>query len=80
MRDSDVVGGPAGSGTHVGIHSGRMPPEHVGYAEHVHENLAARHPSGKAKFLEDPINEAWPKLDGAIAEEIEIEAQRNLPG
>jgi hypothetical protein len=72
-------GGPAGSGTHVGIHSGRKPPEQVGYAEHVHENLAANHPSGKAKFLEDPINEAWPKLDGDIAGEIDIEVQKTFP-
>lgn len=68
-----VVGGYGGPA------QGKNAGKEVGYAAEVHENLAAHHKVGKAKFLEDPINEAWPKLDAVIAEEIEIEAENALP-
>jgi hypothetical protein len=41
------------------------------YAEYVHENLRARHaPPTKAKYLEDPIRRAAPKLPALIAAEL----------
>ena len=38
------------------------------YAIYVHERLDLRHKVGKAKFLEDPMKEALPKLPGSISE------------
>lgn len=37
------------------------------YAVEVHENLAAIHPNGKAKFLEDPCREAEGKFASELA-------------
>ena len=43
----------------------------VDYAVEVHENLYANHPrGGKAKFLEDPINRAAPKMLEKLKEDI----------
>jgi hypothetical protein len=39
---------------------------HTNYALYVHEDLQAHHPTGKAKFLEDPVNAAVPGLAGRI--------------
>jgi hypothetical protein len=45
------------------------------YAVYVHENMEAIHPTGKAKFLEDPVNRALPsipeKIGAAITAAIE---------
>jgi len=38
------------------------------YAIYVHERLDLRHKVGKAKFLEDPMKEALPKLPSSISE------------
>ena len=40
------------------------------YAEDVHENMRARHKTGKAKFLEDPVNAAAPGMADRIARRI----------
>ena len=44
---------------------------HVGYTQnyaiYVHENLNAKHPVGKAKFLEDPFKELSPKAGRIVA-------------
>jgi hypothetical protein len=53
-------GGPAGSGGGT----------HVGYAVPVHENLQARHTVGKAKYLEDPVNDAISGMDRRLAARI----------
>ncbi len=36
------------------------------YAVYVHEDLEAAHPTGKAKFLEDPVNRNLPYLPERI--------------
>lgn len=36
------------------------------YAAAVHERIGARHKIGKAKYLEDPVNEAAPGLAGRL--------------
>jgi hypothetical protein len=36
------------------------------YAAAVHEDLEAQHPTGQAKFLEQPVNEAIPELPERI--------------
>lgn len=40
------------------------------YAVYVHENLQATHAKGKAKFLEDPVNENMGNLERRIARAI----------
>lgn len=40
------------------------------YAIYVHENLSANHPKGKAKFLEDPVNENMGNIEKRIVEAI----------
>lgn len=40
------------------------------YAVYVHENLSAIHPTGKAKFLEDPVNRNLPILPETIGSAI----------
>jgi hypothetical protein len=56
-------GGPAGAGNQ----GGDTNPEDVGYAEIVHEDLAANHVVGQAKFLEEPL----------LAMQSEIQARLN---
>jgi len=41
------------------------------YAIYVHENLQANHPKGKAKYLEDPVNENMNNLERRIAKAIQ---------
>ena len=48
----------------------------VGYAVYVHENLMARHPVGKAKFLEDPMNRARQGMEDRLAADLRKEFQR----
>ena len=43
------------------------------YAIYVHERLDLRHKVGKAKFLEDPVKEALPKLPSSISERMKGE-------
>jgi hypothetical protein len=40
------------------------------YAAVVHENLAARHPHGQAKYLEQPLNESVEGMAERLAREI----------
>lgn len=42
------------------------------YAVFVHEDLTARHPVGKAKFLEDPIRREVPRLARDLADFIKV--------
>lgn len=37
---------------------------------YVHENLQARHPTGQAKFLEQPLNEARRGMDARLAADV----------
>ena len=64
-------GGPAGSGNHGGESNG----EACGYAEYVHENLAARHTTGQAKFLESPLMEATGQLSDQIQQEVDSDVK-----
>jgi len=41
------------------------------YAVKVHENLQATHAKGKAKYLEDPVNENMNNLERRIAKAIQ---------
>ncbi len=43
------------------------------YAIYVHERLDVRHKVGKAKFLEDPVKEALPKLPSVISAKVREE-------
>lgn len=54
LRSSGHVAPPETSGGRVVVTLGYGGPA-VSYAIFVHENLTARHPVGKAKFLEDPL-------------------------
>lgn len=40
------------------------------YANIVHERLDVKHPNGKAKFLEDPMNRAAPGLLARVSQRI----------
>lgn len=40
------------------------------YAVYVHERLDLKHPVGKAKFLEDPVNRARPDLEERLARHV----------
>src|SRR5512138_2860168 len=62
-------GGPAGSGNQAGESNGAD----CGYAEYVHENLAAHHTVGQAKFLETPVMEATAQLSEQIQQEVDSE-------
>lgn len=58
-------GGPAGSGN-----MGESNPEDVGYAVYVHEDLAASHTVGQAKYLEAPLNRRRPGFAQRIVDRI----------
>jgi hypothetical protein len=63
MRRTGTVDKPKISGGSISVIIGY----HVKYAADVHENLEAQHKTGKAKFLEDPINRAAPGLPDRMA-------------
>ena len=42
------------------------------YAVEVHENLAAQHPNGKAKFLEEPLNRRAPVFARDVAANLDL--------
>lgn len=65
----EVAGGKVsvqmGYGGSAGSQSGK-----VGYAVYVHEDMDAHHPTGKAKYLEDPMKAAESGFAGRIARDI----------
>lgn len=65
-------GGPAGAGNVAGDAN----REHVGYAVAVHENLAAAHRVGKAKYLEDPLMDAAARASEEMGNELRRELER----
>jgi hypothetical protein len=70
-RDIEIVlgfGGPAGSGN-----QGETNSKDCGYADYVHENLAARHENGQAKFLESPLVQAAPQMAEQVQNEVDAE-------
>jgi hypothetical protein len=42
----------------------------MNYAVYVHENKAAKHPVGKAKFLEDPARQLGSELSSMISQDV----------
>lgn len=66
MRRSGTVEDPKITARAVTVEIGF----HTSYAEAVHENLKARHEIGKAKFLEDPVNESAPTFYKNVAARI----------
>lgn len=63
LRRSGTVEDPKVSAKSITVEIGF----HTDYAADVHENLKAYHDQGKAKFLEDPVNEALPGLEARLA-------------
>lgn len=50
------------------------------YALYVHENLEAHHPTGTAKFIEIPFNQAKRGMAGRIAESMRNDLKGVAPG
>lgn len=69
LRSSGHIQQPVISGDQVTVEMGYGGPA-ASYAEIVHEKLDVHHPVGKAKYLEDPFNEAKPGLPGRIGRRI----------
>jgi hypothetical protein len=61
-------GGPAGAG--------KGQKKDAGYAVYVHENLAARHKVGNAKYLERPMLAWASKLEAKIGADLRTELER----
>ena len=57
---NSIIAGYGGPNTKINPKTGILTEE---YALKVHEDLSVNHPVGKAKFLEDPFNEAVQNLD-----------------
>ena len=57
---NSIIAGYGGPNTKINLKTGILTEE---YALRVHEDLSVNHPVGKAKFLEDPFNEAVQNLD-----------------
>lgn len=57
---NSIIAGYGGPNTKINPKTGILTEE---YALRVHEDLSVNHPVGKAKFLEDPFNEAMQNLD-----------------
>lgn len=74
LRSSGHVEPPVISGQSVEVALGFNTP----YALYVHENLAAHHPVGQAKYLETPMVEAAKSLGPEIG--IAIQASMNKIG
>ena len=57
---NSIIAGYGGPNAKINPKTGILTEE---YALKVHEDLSVNHPVGKAKFLEDPFNEAVQNLD-----------------
>lgn len=62
LRRSGTVNNPKTKAGEMSVEIGY----HTDYAGPVHENMEASHPVGKAKFLEDPVNEALPTFTANV--------------
>ncbi len=65
LRGTGHVEDPQASGGQVTVQMGYGGPA-APYAVYVHERLDVRHRVGKAKFLEDPVKAAAPKLPARL--------------
>lgn len=73
-RDNQIVTVGYGAGGGVNPKTGQAPKD---YMVAVHEDLSANHPrGGKAKFLEDPINEYGQKFGQETADLIRRRLER----
>lgn len=68
-------GGPAGPGETF-PHPEVLEGGRVGYAVIVHEDTMLRHPTGKAKYLEDPMLRAAGDMEARLADELRRELER----
>lgn len=71
LINSEFVDGPHIKGRNIfcNIYAGGPAAP---YAMHVHEDLDAHHPKGKAKYIEDPINESAPYMPGRVAKRMDL--------
>lgn len=69
LRGSGTVRPPTIEGDRVSVELGFGGPA-APYAPIVHEDLAAAHPVGKAKFLEDPVDRARRGFGRRLAERV----------
>lgn len=69
LRASHEVGRPKFSGRDISVEISVGGPA-AEYAPFVHENLQARHPVGRAKFLETALNEAKPGLAKRLGDRV----------
>ena len=65
VRDESVIMGYGGPNSKLNPKNGMSTEE---YALKVHEDLSVYHHNGKAKFLEDPFNEACFRLDELLVD------------
>jgi hypothetical protein len=75
LRGSGTVLPPEVSGTKVTVEAG-FGGAAQGYAIPVHERMGVSHPTGQAKFLEQPFLERAPKIPGNVARRIEKAFER----
>lgn len=68
LRASGYVGAPKGTGTSMSVEVGYGGPAEQ-YAVRVHEDLAAHHAEGNAKYLERPLSNSK-SIRGRILAEI----------
>lgn len=70
LRDTGEISGPEfkGGAWEVSLGYG---DKRAWYAAIVHERLDVRHPTGQAKYLEQPINENLPRVDQMLQDAIE---------
>ncbi len=66
LRGSHETGRPEHKGRDISV-TIRVGGPAAGYAVHVHENLEADHPVGRAKFLESTINESAPHMPSRVS-------------
>jgi len=71
LKSTGQVMGPEMKDGSWEVHIGYGDRKTAWYAQVVHERLDVRHPVGKAKFLEIPLNENLKVLDQALAAVIE---------
>lgn len=79
LRASGTVLPPEQQGSSVVVTLGFGGPA-VNYAVFVHENLSAIHPSGEAKFLERPVDEARAGLEQRLGAALSREIARLVGG
>ena len=73
VRDESIIMGYGGPYSKINPKNGMSTEE---YALKVHEDLSMPHVSGKAKFLEDPFNDACYRLDELLVGPLKSQLSR----